>query len=102
MPIKKTAAQFVFDHLNEIEHKIAMGIYHTAILADLAEAGHEMTLASFRKCLSRARGKKKRLTTVYQPIPDIDPTHHLSAMRLTPDELAQIEKCVCTTQRGFI
>lgn len=102
MTIKQTAAQFVFDHLDVIEHKIAMGIYHTAILEDLAESGHEMTLASFRKCLSRARSKKKSLTTVYQPINDVAPSHHLSAMRLTPDEQAQIKNRACTTQRGFI
>jgi hypothetical protein len=85
-------AQFVFDHLDEIEHKISMGIYHAAIVDDLAQIGHEMTLESFRKCLSRARSKNKQHQIVNQSIGPIDDSQILQTGRLTPEELAQIEK----------
>jgi hypothetical protein len=90
MTMKKTAAQFVFDHLDEIEQKIAMGIYHTAILADLAEVGHEMTLASFRKFLSRARIKKTSQSES-STTPAINRQDY-SGSRMTPSELIQLEK----------
>jgi hypothetical protein len=92
MTIKKTAAQFVFDHLDEIEHKIAMGYYQTAILADLAEAGNEMTLATFRKSLARARSKKASKSSVYHPASNVDALQCLAMGRLTPDEIIQLEK----------
>lgn len=90
MTIKKTAAQFVLDHLDEIEHKIAMGYYQTAILADLAEAGHEMTLATFRKSLTRARSKKTKPSEVsaVTKINRLD----FTGGRLTPSELMQLEE----------
>ena len=90
MTIKKTAAQFVLDHLDEIEHKIAMGHYHTAILADLADAGHEMTLATFRKSLARARSKKTKPSEVsaVTKINRLD----FTGGRLTPSELMQLEE----------
>lgn len=102
MPLKKTPVQFVFDHLDEIEHKIAMGVYHMAILADLSEAGYEMTLASFRKNLSLARRKMASKTTIYHPKSNIDPSQYLAMGRLTPEELAQLESSLQTTQRGFL
>ncbi|WP_310614533.1 hypothetical protein [Limnohabitans sp.] len=92
MSIKKTAAQFVLDHLGEIEHKIAMGIYHAAILTDLAEAGHEMTLATFRKCLSRARAKQKNRASMLRPTNNVALTQKFSGNRLTPRELIQLEQ----------
>lgn len=89
MPLKKTPVQFVFDHLDEIEHKIAMGVYHMAILADLSEAGYEMTLASFRKNLSLARSKKKPSeVSVTTKINRLD----ITGGRLTPSELVQLEE----------
>lgn len=90
MTIKKTAAQFVLDHLDEIEHKIAMGVYHTAILADLSDAGHEMTLATFRKSLARARSKKTKPSEVsaVTKINRLD----FTGGRLTPSELMQLEE----------
>jgi hypothetical protein len=90
MTIKKTAAEFVLDHLDEIEHKIVMGVYHTAILADLSDAGHEMTLATFRKSLARARSKKRKLSeiSVATKINRLD----ITGGRLTPSELMQLEE----------
>ena len=90
MTIKKTAAQFVLDHLDEIEHKIVMGVYHTAILADLSDAGHEMTLATFRKSLARARSKKANRSDANA----IFKNNHkdLIGSRLTPSELTLLEK----------
>ena len=102
MPIKRNAAQFVLDHLDEIEHKIAMGVYHTAILADLSDAGHEMTLASFRKRLSSARSKRAHQTVVYRATNNVDRSPYLPMGRLTPDELTQVEKSLRLTKRGFV
>lgn len=90
MTIKKTAARFVLDHLDEIEHKIAMGYYQTAILAALAEAGHEMTLATFRKSLARARSKKTKPSEV-SAITKVNRLD-ITGGRLTPSELMQLEK----------
>lgn len=98
MTIKKTAAQFVLDHLDEIEHKIAMGYYQTAILADLADAGNEMTLATFRKSLARARRKKINKQTVSHPASNVDISPCLAMGRLTPDELIQLEQ---VTSKGI-
>lgn len=80
----------MFDHIDEIEHKIAMGIYHTAILADLAEAGHEMTLTSFRKNLARARSKKTSQSE--RPTTSTINLQDFSGSRMTPSELIQLEK----------
>lgn len=90
MTIKKTAAQFVLDRLDEIEHKIAMGFYQTAILSDLADAGHEMTLPTFRKSLARARSKKTKPSevSVKTKINCLD----ITGGRLTPSELVQLEE----------
>lgn len=87
---KKTAAQVVLDHLDEIELKISMGIYQAAILADLADSGHEMTLATFRKNLARARSKKTKLSEVsaVTKINRLD----FTGGRLTPSELMQLEE----------
>jgi hypothetical protein len=90
MTIKKTAAQFVLDHLDEIEHKIAMGYYQTAILADLADAGNEMTLATFRKSLARARNKKTSQSE--RSATSTINRQDFSGSRMTPSELIQLEK----------
>lgn len=87
---KKTAAQVVVDHLDEIEHKISMGIYQAAIVADLSDAGHEMTLATFRKSLARARSKKTKPSEV-SAITKVNRLD-ITGGRLTPSELMQLEK----------
>lgn len=102
MAIKNSAAQFVIDHLDEIEHKIAMGIYHASILAELTDAGHEMTLASFRKSLNRARSKKAHQPVEHHATNNVARSQYLAMGRLTPDELAQVEKSSRSTKRGFI
>lgn len=102
MTIKKTAAQFVLDHLDDIEHKIAMGVYHTAILADLSDAGHEMTLTTFRKSLARARSKKTNKTSLYRPASNADASQCLATGRLTPDEIIQLETVQQLSKRSML
>ena len=97
---KTTAAQVVLDHLDEIEHKISMGIYQTAIVADLSDAGHEMTLATFRKSLARARSKENNKPTVFHSAKNIDASQYLVMGRFTPDELIQL-KLIALKKVGY-
>ncbi len=94
--MKQSTASYFNEHIDEIEQKIAMGIYHLAICQDLAEAGYEMTLATFRKSLARARSKKTNKTSLYRSASKPDASQCLATGRLTPDEIIQLE--TVTTQ----
>ena len=90
MPLLKSSAQYVFDHLDEIEKQIAMGVYHETICKDLALDGCEMSLPTFRKNLTRARAKKaKEMGIPRNRRLNLGDT---PGSRLTPQELDQLNQ----------
>jgi hypothetical protein len=93
----QSLSSYIYEHLDELEHLIGMGIYQDAICQQLSHADKTPSLATFKKSLARARQKRLRLS----PSPDTrtpptDPKHQadrhdIPGGRLSVQELELLE-----------
>lgn len=57
---QQTLAGFIYEHLDEIERLIEMGVYQQSICEQLGYSGRSMSVETFRRSLARARDKRNR------------------------------------------
>jgi hypothetical protein len=57
---QQTLAGFIYEHLDEIERLIEMGVYQQSICEQLGYSGRTMSVGTFRRSLARARDKRDR------------------------------------------
>lgn len=93
----QSLSSYIYEHLDELEHLISVGVYHDAICAQLGHGSSIPSVATFKKSLARARRKRMLSSAPFDSAPPVRAKKagdmaQISGGRLSAKELELLEK----------
>lgn len=93
----QSLSSYIYEHLDELEHLISIGIYQDAICQQLGHANSIPSVATFKKSLARARRKRMLSSATFDSATPVRAKQagdmaQISGGRLSAKELELLEK----------